>query len=225
MRAGVAQAPTKAFLESCVPDALGGRWKSEPIAHRFGRWLSLSALGGSTVNERPESFQCSQCAKRYRWTPEIAGRTIRCACGAKVRCPSPSDDTATAAESLDDTVADVVLEEAFDQIDEGGAGADAKPAGLESAGEVVLRKQRGTGIFGLGPAGETLFWGVGFLIGLCFVILAVIVRFWFYVAAAAICTWTAWKFYQSWKNWTRGRPWLECLAEAFGEADDDKAGA
>ncbi|MFG0274656.1 MAG: hypothetical protein ACF8QF_06335 [Phycisphaerales bacterium] len=224
MRAGVAQTPIKAFLESCVQGTLAGRWKSQAVARLFGRWLQVSVLGGRTVNERPESFQCSQCAKRYRWTPEIAGRTIRCACGAKVRCPLPADDTATAAESLDDTVADVVLEEAFDQIDaEGAGGADAE-APIQSTGEVIVRRRRGTGIFGLGPAGETLFWGIGFLIGLCFVILAVIVRFWFYIAAAAICTWTAWKFYQSWKNWTRGRPWLECLAEAFGEAEDDKAG-
>lgn len=153
----------------------------------------------------------------------MAGQTIRCACGAKVRCPSPSDDTATAAESLEDTVADVILEEAFDNIEERAAGK--AEASIESAGPVVVRARHVRGVFGLGPAGETLFWGVGFLIGLTFIILAVIVQFWFYIAAAGVCSWTAWKFYQSWKNWTRGRPWLECLSEVFGESGDDKAGA
>jgi hypothetical protein len=174
------------------------------------------------VSQQPESFQCFQCSRRYRWKPELAGQTVRCVCGATVRCPNPADETTTAEESLDDTVADVVLEEAFDQIEE-TAGPDE--SSLESAGEVVVRARGSRGVFGLGPAGETLFWGVGFLVGLCFIILAVIVGFWYYGVAAVLCSWTGFKFYRSWKNWTRGRPWLDCLAEVFGENDDSKANA
>jgi len=172
--------------------------------------------------QQPESFSCSQCGKQFKRRADIAGQTIRCVCGAKVRCPSPSDDTSTAAESLEDTVADVPLEEIFDQIE---TEVEADAPGIESAGEVISSPRGTRGPFGLGPAGETLLWGIGFLIGLSFIILAIIVRFWFYGIAAAVCSWTAWKFYRSWTKWTRGRPWLECLAEAFGENDDSKANA
>jgi hypothetical protein len=42
------------------------------------------------------TFPCPQCNKNLKWKPEIAGKTGKCACGARVRAPDslaqPSDD-------------------------------------------------------------------------------------------------------------------------------------
>src|SRR5205814_4931348 len=34
-----------------------------------------------------ESFSCPACGKRFRWKPELAGRTVTCGCGEKFRVP------------------------------------------------------------------------------------------------------------------------------------------
>lgn len=34
-----------------------------------------------------ESFSCDSCGKRYKWKPEIAGRKVRCTCGATLQVP------------------------------------------------------------------------------------------------------------------------------------------
>lgn len=170
----------------------------------------------------PEFFRCSQCQRRFRWKPEASGRTIRCVCGVKVRCPEFDDATMTAGESLDDTVADVALDEAFDELDTG-----APPTGAVVEPEMDIlaaARQAHRGVFGLRPPGETLFWGVLALVCLSSSILALIVGKWFYVVAATLTVWGAYRFYRSWSNWRRGRPWLDCLAEAFGE-QDETAGA
>ena len=49
------------------------------------------------------SFACGQCGKRYRWKAEIAGRRVRCGCGAAVHVPDapPADDAYDLAEDPD----------------------------------------------------------------------------------------------------------------------------
>src|SRR5262245_21814721 len=32
-------------------------------------------------------FACEGCGKTYRWKPELAGRRVKCACGAVMTCP------------------------------------------------------------------------------------------------------------------------------------------
>jgi len=39
------------------------------------------------VEPAPSSFQCNGCGKRYRWRPELAGRAVRCSCGAMIVIP------------------------------------------------------------------------------------------------------------------------------------------
>jgi hypothetical protein len=41
---------------------------------------------------------CPQCQKRFRWTPAVAGRIVRCTCGCAIQCPAeaPADPTAYA---------------------------------------------------------------------------------------------------------------------------------
>jgi DNA-directed RNA polymerase subunit RPC12/RpoP len=43
-------------------------------------------------------FPCSACGKQYRWKPEFAGRTAKCACGAKLVVPLQAPPTPDAAE-------------------------------------------------------------------------------------------------------------------------------
>lgn len=191
-----------------------------PAPDPYGRFGHRRAAGGGeglVTNAAPEFFRCSQCHKRFRWKPEAAGRTIRCKCGVKVRCPAFEDGTMTAGESLDDTVADVTLDEAFDTIETAAApeGAIVEP----QVDFITAARQAHRGVFGLRPPGETLFWGVVALLCVGSSILALIVGKWFYIVAAALTLWGALRFYRSWTNWRRGRPWLECLAEAFGEQD------
>jgi hypothetical protein len=40
-------------------------------------------------------FACPACGKQYRWKPELAGRSAKCACGAKLVVPSDAPATAT----------------------------------------------------------------------------------------------------------------------------------
>jgi hypothetical protein len=39
-------------------------------------------------------FQCDSCGRRLRWTTALAGRSVRCPCGAALQCPdAPPGDT------------------------------------------------------------------------------------------------------------------------------------
>ncbi|MFG0257561.1 MAG: hypothetical protein ACF8GE_06635 [Phycisphaerales bacterium JB043] len=173
--------------------------------------------------EGPASFTCFSCGRRFKWRSEDAGRTFRCQCGIKLRCPDPGEDQ-MASESLEDTVADVTLEEAFDEIDtsapKGSTSESENAVALdeeEYTEEFVPRRVSG-GIFGLGPAGETLFWFVVALVCLSSFILFAYVPSWVYFIIGIVTFLGIWKFYTSWKNWTRGRPWLECLDELFSSS-------
>jgi len=38
-------------------------------------------------DEALETFECTNCSKRYRWKAELSGKRVRCACGATVNVP------------------------------------------------------------------------------------------------------------------------------------------
>lgn len=158
-----------------------------------------------------QTFECYSCSRRYRWRDDLPGRTIRCSCGVKFRCPDRSDHL-VAEESLDDTVADVELNDAFDDL----SNPHGDPEKYDEVGPLRVQTR---GLLGLGPAGETLFWGIGLLIGVAFGLLAIIVADWFYIACALLLVISAVKFAKAWKRWTRGRPWMECLMESLGERE------
>jgi hypothetical protein len=42
-------------------------------------------MSSSTDDPR---FACPACGKRYRWKPELAGRSAKCGCGAKLVVPA-----------------------------------------------------------------------------------------------------------------------------------------
>ena len=42
-------------------------------------------------------FPCPACGKQYRWKPEMAGRTAKCACGAKLVVPTDPPQAAPVA--------------------------------------------------------------------------------------------------------------------------------
>lgn len=164
-----------------------------------------------------DSFKCFSCGREYRWLPEIAGRTLRCKCGEKVRCPEPEDDTITAGQSLDDTVGDVELGEHLDQVD--AVAADTP----DEAGSTDYRRIPQKGIFGWPIGQEVLFWSILSLVGVGLGILAAIMREYYIpysVAFVVIAPYSWLRLYKVWPRWTQGRPWFECLAEALGGGDD-----
>lgn len=178
---------------------------------------AMSPVGGraGTMN----SFKCFNCGREYRWSAEIAGRSLRCRCGQKVRCPEAKDETITATESLEDTVADVVLEEHLDQVDTAAVAEEQAP-------EVdQIRRIPQRGMFGWPIGREVLVWGGLSVVGLSLVILAALVGkyFWQYVVAAVLIgPYAWWRLYRCWPRWTQGRPWLECLGAALGAEDDEQ---
>jgi hypothetical protein len=43
-------------------------------------------------------FSCPSCGKSFRWKPEFAGRSAKCACGAKLVVPSEAPSPSGAAD-------------------------------------------------------------------------------------------------------------------------------
>ena len=43
-------------------------------------------------------FSCPTCGKSYRWKPEFAGRSAKCACGAKLVVPAQAPSASSAAD-------------------------------------------------------------------------------------------------------------------------------
>ena len=39
------------------------------------------------MSSNEPKFACPSCGKQYRWKPELAGRSAKCPCGAKVVVP------------------------------------------------------------------------------------------------------------------------------------------
>src|SRR5690349_19693754 len=35
----------------------------------------------------PQTIECSGCRKQYRWKPELAGKRVKCKCGASFTAP------------------------------------------------------------------------------------------------------------------------------------------
>ena len=157
------------------------------------------------------TFRCYSCSRQFQWRDDLAGRAIRCTCGGKFRCPDLTAESQIARESLEDTVADVSLNEAFDDLED--------PHGDENAYEVGPLKVHHRGMWGLTPGGETLFWGVMVLMGVAFGLLAILVGTWGYIVCAVVLPVSVLKFRRAWTAWTRGRPWMECLMESLGERE------
>lgn len=158
------------------------------------------------------TFRCYSCSRCFHWRDDLPGRTIRCTCGVKFRCPDLTAENRVAQESLEDTVTDVDLNEAFDHIEVPGE----ESAQQYEVGPVAVAPR---GAFGLSAAAETLLWGIGMIIGVAFGLLAIIIGEWLYIVCAVVLSICVLKFRRSWRNWTRGRPWMECMMEALGERE------
>jgi hypothetical protein len=44
------------------------------------------------TNMGDSKFQCAQCGKQYSWRPQLAGRSVKCACGAVFKAPAQPMD-------------------------------------------------------------------------------------------------------------------------------------
>lgn len=183
--------------------------------------------GNPDVNDKAiDTFQCYVCDRVFRWNAEISGKTIECKCGAKVRCPELHDGTMTAGESLDDTVADVVLDEVFDDFQPGQA------QNIDDMEAIHLRNvARHRGVFGLSLGGEVVFFGATSLVGLAFTVLCVVTfiwerdnmkNFWPYLVVAVIVGPISWKLLANrWRIYRRGRSIPQVIVDLFGDDDDD----
>lgn len=203
----------------------------KPNADRHGAAAPRSARSGDASNGRREDglargesadfFRCFSCGKRFVWRSEIAGQTFRCACNAKVRAPDPGHDSLTAVESLDDTVADIEVEEHFDEIEGENTFAD------EDVEATQFRRIPQRGVFGWPMGLDVLFWSILSVVGLSCGIMALLLwqYWWQWVAAfVVIGPYSFFRLYRSWPRWTQGRPWIDCLLESLGadEAEDDE---
>ena len=195
----------------------------------------------NTGVNRPEQFHCPSCGKAFRWASEIAGRSVRCRCGEKFRCPAsdrstPGSPEAAAAEdsrphagadaaALEDTVADVELDEMLDTID-----ASTTEPGAESGvdvQELFAARRRSRGLFGMTLGAEVLFYFGMSLLGLAFAILAVILGkyFWWWIAAAVLVGPISWlRLWKRWQTWAAGRSFMVALADVFDTRDETPAG-
>jgi len=183
---------------------------------------------GIDLNDKTSDiFKCYVCERLYRWNDEISGKTIECKCGARVRCPELHGDTMTAGKSLDDTVADVVLDEVFDRLDQDPSLDEAALVDEQEA--VHLSKvTRHRGVFGLSLGGELLFFLATSIIGLAFTLLCFVTiiwekenarRFWPYLVVALAVGPISWKLLANrWRLYRRGRSLPQVVADLF--ADD-----
>jgi DNA-directed RNA polymerase subunit RPC12/RpoP len=170
-------------------------------------------------------FECYNCGRSFRWREDISGRTLLCKCGSKVRCPELHDDTMTAQESLEDTVADVVLQEALDTIDTPSGTEKTEAETEQDVQELFSALRRHHGIFGLRLGGEVLLYGALSIVGIALAILAFILGkyFWWWIAAAvAIAPLSWWRFWHRWQTWSAGRSFMESLADVFGMREESE---
>lgn len=174
----------------------------------------------------PDTFQCYGCGRIFAWKPEISGRSLQCACGSKVRCPelNHDDEMIAPVAALDDTVADIELEDAMDSID----AAEEVPVGEDAdVQELFEARWRYRGVFGLSLGGEVLFYGGLSIAGIACAILAAILGryFWWWIAAAVIVGPVSWiLFYRRWRRWSAGRTIMQALEDAFGLRDEQSTG-
>ncbi|MCB9839115.1 MAG: hypothetical protein H6813_07240 [Phycisphaeraceae bacterium] len=169
-----------------------------------------------------DTFQCYVCNRVFRWYPGISGKTIECKCGAKVRCPELQSGSMTAGESLDDTVADVVLDEVLDDFQPGSADNIDEMEAIH-----LSNVHRYRGVFGLTLGGEVLFFGATSIVGLAFTILCIVTviwekanmrNFWPYLVVAVIVGPASWKLFANrWRLYSRGRSVPRVIAELFGD--------
>lgn len=187
--------------------------------------------------KHPDQFHCPSCGKAFRWASEIAGRSVRCRCGEKFRCPasapstprspdrSPAGDSRARAADLEDTVADVELEEMLDTIDSSTAEPGAE-SGVDVQ-ELFAARRRSRGLFGMTLGAEVLFYFGMSLVGLAFAILAVILGkyFWWWIAAAVLVGPISWvRLWKRWQTWAAGRSFMVALADVFDTRDETPAG-
>src|SRR4051794_21270498 len=61
-----------------------------------GRVPGRAGGGDMSTNQTAGRFACGTCGRRYRWKPELAGRSVRCACGRAMTYPlgEPAGDEA-----------------------------------------------------------------------------------------------------------------------------------
>ncbi len=192
------------------------------VIRRFGA-ASMSDEHPPGQSGTTDTFQCYHCGRQFRWRPEISGKSLRCKCGNKVRCPELQDDTVTAHASLEDTVADVDLSQVLDAVEVDAEQADELDPDLKEVFEVHRRYR---GMFGLSLGGEVLLYFILSMLGVACVILAILLgkHFWWWIAAAVFVgplSW--WRFWQRWKRWSAGRTVMEALADSFGLRDEDGA--
>src|SRR5258708_17434022 len=82
----------------------------------------------------PSSFDCQACGKQYRWKAELAGKRVKCKCGAPLTVPkAPASEVAVPiAVASDDPFAEALASAAA--AEEAGGYAIAANEGPRCAG-------------------------------------------------------------------------------------------
>lgn len=163
--------------------------------------------------EALEWFQCASCGRRQRWAAELAGKTVRCRCGAEVLCPkgvglNEPHAGRTGSEQFEETI----VEDA-----ESASAAGMYQTYVDTCPEITEEVQLPRTLEEIRATKRFFIWAIGFLIGLAMLIHAVITRWPVYITAAAILVpITFWKFHTARRRWQKGRPFFKVLARSLG---------
>ncbi len=159
-----------------------------------------------------EWFQCKTCGRRHRWSADIAGTQVECACGAMVLCPELDVfDEPDADQTVMDPMAGVVPRPA------GEGASDRFPSELvleDAEAGPALQRKRGSGFLGMTPFQETVFWLVGAAVGFTLVVHALIVQSLIYIVLTVV--WTPFSFVKFWlvkRRWQGNRGLIRAFEE------------
>lgn len=165
------------------------------------------------MTEALEWFQCASCGRRQRWAAELAGKTVRCPCGADVLCPKGVGLTRpTASRPAVERFEETIVEDT-----ESASALGMYETYSETFSEIAEEVQLPKTIEEVRATKRFFIWTIGFLVGLAMLIHAVITRWPVYITAAAILVpITFWKFHTARRRWQKGRPFFKALARSLG---------
>ena len=167
------------------------------------------------MTETLEWFQCKTCGRRHRWSADIAGTEVDCACGEAVVCPEVEFQA-------DGDASDTVMDPGSTGGRRAAAARRAPDAAVEfdaGAPPVAPRTYRGSG---LSPFTRALLWSIGAAIGFMLIVHAVIVQSWVYIALTVL--WTPFSFLmflKARKKWQGNRSLKRAFLEQVGADEDD----
>lgn len=169
-----------------------------------------------------EWFQCKKCGRRRRWTADIAGKTVTCACGMEIVCPVGAgldESSLRSSTGVTGVLSDTLVED----VDAASSSVAASHDTLRRIGvtEVEIKRKLMTPQERVATK-QFFVWSGMALLGFAMVVHVGFLaqywpKFWWYTAAAVlIAPLSFWKFHKARRRWQKGRPFMESLSHSLG---------